>query len=152
MSSDSVIVSTSVVPVTEQSTRDPSTVINAPSETTSRAGTNNIKTGAVGVTVEETPAAAVPNTAPEPATEIIESKSTPVSLWDEAYDSLKQEQPELLSKYEDLLSRVLIKGKLDCNEPISFALLTTQFSEREFLIGPKPRQRYQRCWEPDSPA
>lgn len=144
--------STSVVPVTEQSTRDPSTVINAPSETASRTGTNNIKTGAVGVTVEETPAAAVPNTAPEPATEIIESKSTPVSLWDEAYDSLKQEQPELLSKYEDLLSRVLIKGRLDCSEPISFGLLTTPFSERKLPISPKPGRRHQRCREPDSPA
>jgi hypothetical protein len=33
-----------------------------------------------------------------------------ISLWDKAYDSLRDEKPELVSLYEDLLSRVLAKG------------------------------------------
>lgn len=33
-----------------------------------------------------------------------------ISLWDKAYDSLRDEKPELISLYEDLLSRVLANG------------------------------------------
>ncbi|CAG8888278.1 unnamed protein product [Penicillium egyptiacum] len=44
-------------------------------------------------------------------TDTREAESTPASLWDKAYDSLKQEQSNLLSRYEDLLSRVLIKAE-----------------------------------------
>jgi DNA/RNA-binding domain of Phe-tRNA-synthetase-like protein len=35
-----------------------------------------------------------------------------VSLWDRAYDDLKQEKRSIIPTYEDLLSRVLIKCKL----------------------------------------
>ncbi|KAJ5392566.1 NACHT-domain-containing protein [Penicillium cosmopolitanum] len=34
-----------------------------------------------------------------------------ISLWDKAYDSLRDEKPELISLYEDLLSRVLANAK-----------------------------------------
>lgn len=152
-SSDSITVSTSAVSVTEQSTIGPSTVIQAPSETTSRIGTNNIKTaGAVGVTVTETAAAAVPNISESQPADIIETESTPASLWDKAYDSLKQEQPELLSEYEDLLSRVLIKGSLDYSEPVPFAVLMTQYSSGELPISPRPGRRLQQCQESDPAA
>lgn len=42
----------------------------------------------------------------------IHDGSTSVSLWDTAYDGLKEEEEtrKLLSTYEDLLSRVPIKG------------------------------------------
>lgn len=33
------------------------------------------------------------------------------SLWDKAYDSLQKEEPDRVAEYEDLLSRVLIRGK-----------------------------------------
>jgi hypothetical protein len=33
-----------------------------------------------------------------------------ISLWDKAYDSLRNDKPELVSLYEDLLSRVLNNG------------------------------------------
>jgi DNA/RNA-binding domain of Phe-tRNA-synthetase-like protein len=51
-------------------------------------------------------------------TNMINTQAIPMSLWDKAYDSLKQEKPELMSKYEDLLSRVLIRGSLDYIEPV----------------------------------
>lgn len=62
--------------------------------------------------------AAAPNPTQKQSTDIIDTESTPAPLWDKAYDSLKQEKPELLYRYEDLLSRVLVKGSLDCNEPV----------------------------------
>ena len=33
-----------------------------------------------------------------------------VSLWDRAYDALGNEDPDGITAYEDLLSRVLIRG------------------------------------------
>ena len=32
-------------------------------------------------------------------------------LWDRAYDTLKREEPDRIAAYEDLLSRVLIRGE-----------------------------------------
>jgi hypothetical protein len=34
------------------------------------------------------------------------------SLWDTAYDALKKEEPDRIAAYEDLLSRVPTRGKL----------------------------------------
>ena len=41
-----------------------------------------------------------------------EDLATDGSLWDRAYDTLKDEEPDRIAEYEDLLSRVLIRGKL----------------------------------------
>jgi N-terminal domain of NWD NACHT-NTPase len=41
-----------------------------------------------------------------------EESATDVSLWDRAYDVLKNEDPKGIAAYEDLLSRVLIRGSL----------------------------------------
>jgi hypothetical protein len=46
--------------------------------------------------------------------DIIEDLTTDRSLWDRAYDILKNEKdksPNLIAAYEDILSRVLIRGK-----------------------------------------
>ncbi|KAJ5606119.1 hypothetical protein N7510_008900 [Penicillium lagena] len=62
-----------------------------------------------GVTGNET--SNDPNPTQPLSADTIDAGSTPASLWDKAYDSLKQEKPELVSRYEDLLSRVLIRAK-----------------------------------------
>ncbi len=36
--------------------------------------------------------------------------SLPVQLWDRAYDDLKREEPEVVDKYEKILSRQLQEG------------------------------------------
>jgi hypothetical protein len=42
---------------------------------------------------------------------ITEDLAMDVSLWDRAYDALANEDHTGISMYEDLLSRVLIRGK-----------------------------------------
>ena len=41
-----------------------------------------------------------------------EGPTAGVSLWDRAYDVLKDEEPDRVTEYEQLLSRVLIRGTL----------------------------------------
>jgi hypothetical protein len=43
--------------------------------------------------------------------DITEDLATDVSLWDRAYDALENEEPNRIATYEDLLSRVLIRGR-----------------------------------------
>lgn len=107
--------STSAASITKQSMTDLSASIPPLLETILKAGTNDKQTGAAGATEKDTSAA--PNPTQKQATGIIDAESLP-SLWDKAYDSLQQEKPEVLSVYEDLLSRVLIKGNLDCSESV----------------------------------
>jgi hypothetical protein len=45
------------------------------------------------------------------AAAITEDLAIDGSLWDEAYDTLNDEKHNLIAKYEDLLSRVLIRSK-----------------------------------------
>jgi hypothetical protein len=45
------------------------------------------------------------------AADITEDLATGGSLWDKAYDTLNDEKHDLIAKYEDLLSRVLIRSK-----------------------------------------
>jgi hypothetical protein len=45
------------------------------------------------------------------APDIPEDLATDPSLWDKAYDALKDEKHDLIAKYENLLSRVLKRGK-----------------------------------------
>ena len=45
------------------------------------------------------------------AADIVEDLATDGFLWDRAYDTLKKEEPDRITMYEDLLSRVLIRGK-----------------------------------------
>lgn len=106
--SNSLAGSITAASITDQSTTDPSTLISAPSEKTPH-------TRSVEVTGKETPTGLSP--AKPLVTDIIYPLPTP-ALWDKAYDSLKQEKPKLLCRYEDLLSRVLIKGSHDCTKPI----------------------------------
>lgn len=44
------------------------------------------------------------------ASQLSASENSDTTLWDDAYDALKDEKPELISLYEDLLSRVLATG------------------------------------------
>ncbi|GFF54066.1 hypothetical protein IFM51744_08267 [Aspergillus udagawae] len=107
--SNSVEVSTSTASLDKQSTANPSTLIPAASEKICLTGTKNKENRAPGVS--ETAGVAAPNPIQKQATDIIVTETSHTSLWDEAYDSLKQERPELLSAYEDLLSRVLISAE-----------------------------------------
>ena len=43
---------------------------------------------------------------------ITEDLAMDISLWDRAYDALSNEDRNGIAAYEDLLSRVLIRGKL----------------------------------------
>ena len=45
-------------------------------------------------------------------------------LWDKAYDNLNEEKHDRIAKYEDLLSRVLIRGKLLVQPGWLFQILT----------------------------
>ncbi|KAF7183375.1 hypothetical protein CNMCM7691_003574 [Aspergillus felis] len=108
-SSNRVRVSTSTVLIEEQSTTDPSTLIPAPSEKISQTRTKDKMNRTTGVS--EAAGVAAPNPIQKQATDILLTETSPTSLWDEAYDFLKQERPELLSGYEDLLSRVLINAE-----------------------------------------
>lgn len=45
------------------------------------------------------------------AADITEDLAKDGSTWDRAYDTLKKEEPDQIAAYEDLLSRVLIRGK-----------------------------------------
>lgn len=83
-------------------------MVTTPSEKTSQAGSNNVDTSITGVAHEET---ATPLNPTQTHVKIHDG-STAVSLWDTAYDGLKEEEEtrKLLSAYEDLLSRVPIKG------------------------------------------
>ncbi|KAF7172661.1 hypothetical protein CNMCM5623_004803 [Aspergillus felis] len=108
-SSNRVRVSTSTVSIEEQSTTDPSTLIPAPSEKISQTRTKDKMNRTTGVS--EAAGVAAPNPIQKQVTDILLTETSPTSLWDEAYDSLKQERPELLSGYEDLLSRVLINAE-----------------------------------------
>ena len=45
------------------------------------------------------------------AADITEDLATDDSLWDKAYDNLSEEKHDLITKYEYLLSQVLIRGK-----------------------------------------
>jgi hypothetical protein len=47
----------------------------------------------------------------EQAANTTEPLTNESSLWDKAYDSLRKEEPDRVAEYEDLLSRVLIRGK-----------------------------------------
>ena len=40
-----------------------------------------------------------------------EDSATNVSLWDRAYDTLANEDRNVIAAYEDLLSRVLMRGR-----------------------------------------
>ncbi|KAJ5675959.1 hypothetical protein N7462_008856 [Penicillium macrosclerotiorum] len=55
--------------------------------------------------------ASAPDSSQSRSTDINPNRPAPSSLWDTAYDSLKEKKPALLSEYEDLLSRVLIKAE-----------------------------------------
>ena len=48
-----------------------------------------------------------PATPSTPKAAASEHSDIPRSLWDEAYDSLKNEKPKTLVRYEELLSQVL---------------------------------------------
>jgi hypothetical protein len=48
-----------------------------------------------------------------------------VSLWDRAYDILREEEPDRVATYEQLLSRVLIRG-MPSIRPITSSLVLTQ--------------------------
>jgi hypothetical protein len=56
--------------------------------------------------------------------DIAEDLATDRSLWDKAYDALGNEKHDLIGKYEDLLSRVLIRGKPSVRPGWTFATLT----------------------------
>ena len=58
------------------------------------------------------------------AADITEDLAMDRSLWDKAYDTLNDEKHDLITKYEDLLSRVLIRGKPSVRPGWTFATLT----------------------------
>ena len=100
--------SNSTPSILKQSAAGPSTIVTSPSEKTPQAGPSYVDTNTTGVAHEET---ATPLN-PVQTHVKIDDGLTSVSLWDTAYDGLKEEEEtrKLLSAYEDLLSRVPIKG------------------------------------------
>jgi hypothetical protein len=58
------------------------------------------------------------------AADITEDLATDGSLWDKAYDTLNDEKHDLIAKYEDLLSRVLIRSKPSVRPGRIFPTLT----------------------------
>ncbi|KAJ5631709.1 uncharacterized protein N7484_011809 [Penicillium longicatenatum] len=102
-------VSGSASSILKQSNTGPSTMITTPSEKTPQTGPNSVNTNTAVVADQET---VMPPNPTQRDVNIDENGITLVSLWDTAYDLLKEEEEtrKLLSAYEDLLSRVPIKG------------------------------------------
>lgn len=92
-------------------------MITSPSETTPQKGMNNIKTKSTGVADQEI---VTPPDSTQAHVNFEDNGLTSVSLWDTAYEWLKEDEEtrELLSAYEDLLSRVPIKGSSYYSEPM----------------------------------
>ncbi|RAL17436.1 uncharacterized protein BO97DRAFT_402029 [Aspergillus homomorphus CBS 101889] len=91
---------TFTVPVTQQTTTDPSASITALREKRISSAIQDREKSAVTLSADR-----------KQDTDSSVAEVTSPSLWDNAYDSLRQEKPELLSEYEDLFSRVLIKAE-----------------------------------------
>ncbi|KAJ5939665.1 hypothetical protein N7466_002799 [Penicillium verhagenii] len=72
----------------------------------------------MGTTIQGDPPSFAEADAVITRTESIAKDEEPaISLWDKAYDALKTEQPQLISNYEDLLSRVLIQDESQASSP-----------------------------------
>ncbi|OGE49412.1 hypothetical protein PENARI_c021G00237 [Penicillium arizonense] len=104
---DCVTRTSSVVAIADQATESLSASNFNALEKAPRTKTDEFKPPAARVRVQETPATV---TLPQrQATDTRDTQPIFESLWDEAYDTLKQERPDLMSRYEDLLSRVLVR-------------------------------------------
>ncbi|KAJ5256671.1 hypothetical protein N7478_012775 [Penicillium angulare] len=86
-------------------------MISNPSKKTPQAGPTNVDTNTTEVADQQT---AIPPNSTQTEVNIDDDGINLVSLWDRAYDLLKEEEEtcRLLSVYEDLLSRVPIQGEV----------------------------------------
>ena len=92
--------------------------------------------GAVPPTSSDTPSPASPSNASREVEQIdiaatdgqaVDVGGNPlndVSLWDRAYDALREEEPDRVATYEQLLSRVLIRGMPSIRPKTSSIVLT----------------------------